>query len=742
MHSVAPLCSRRAETRKLAEAIGWILDEYQAGRHSRQVENAAPALERMPGVQARSGDKGPVLDHNFVSHSPPVFKLSPKVGMLPRERTIWSRKIVPPGVCLADVGPRGRPGSPPHMDFRAVGAMHAGVQFSVLGPVRLHKQGVEEAAGQPRQCAVLASLLLRAGRPVSLSRLVEDVWGDEAPASAVGSVRTYVYRLRQALGDQGDSFVRLVDGGYLLHIRPDDLDLNRFKETTARAREARNSGDVTLAADLLSQSLGMWSGVALAGVPGPFASMQRGVLSELRLACTEEQLACQVEQGRYAEAAAELSALLVEHPLRERVCGLLMTALCGAGRQSEALTIYHTTSHLLRQRLGVSPSPELQQVHERILSGRLRLPQTASRPANGRTPASPRGLAQLPAALPSLVGREREQEQIERLVDDSEASSSVPICVVGGMAGVGKTAFATTVAHRLAERFPDGQLFANLHSVGPETKPRDPAGVLADFLQALGVRREDMPESSQARGRMFRGLLARRHVLVVLDDAWSTDQVRDLLPGSPGSMAIVTSRVQLHTLVASYQAVPLTLLPLDQADARSFLARRLGAARTAAEPEAVDRIIHFAGNLPLALANVAARAAYRPQMYLTSLADEYALSTDRVLDAFASSEDLALDVRASIARSYQRLDPEAAFLFRALSAWPEGIFTASAVADTVAQREQWVRQTLSRLIQAHLISEAGPGRYCWNRLVAAFALEQAESDRCHSSQWELPARGS
>ncbi|WP_234380794.1 AfsR/SARP family transcriptional regulator, partial [Streptomyces sp. NRRL F-5122] len=515
---------------------------------------------------------------------------------------------------------------------------------------------MEEVAGQPRQCAVLASLLLRAGRPVNLSTLVDDVWGDEAPPSAVGSVRTYVYRLRQSLGGLSDSCVRLIDGGYLLHIRPEALDLNRFKETAAKAREARSGGDLTLAADLLSESLGMWNGVALAGVPGPFAETQRGVLGELRLACAEEQLACEVERGNYAEAAAELSALLVEHPLRERVCGLLMTALYGAGRQSEALTIYHTTSHLLRQRLGVNPSPELQQVHERILSGRFQLPRTSHRLAEGRA-VSAQVPAQLPAALPALVGREKEQGQVERLAEDAQASSSVAICVVGGMAGVGKTAFATAAGHRLAERFPDGQLFADLHGAGPGLEPRDPGEVLAGFLHSLGVRPEAMPPSTQARGLMFRGLLAKRRMLVVLDNAAGTDQVKDLLPGSAGSMALITSRMQLHALVAAYQALPLTLLPLSQDEARSFLARRLGAARTAAEPEAVDRIIAFAGCLPLALANIAARAAYRPQMHLTSLADEYTPSTDNILDAFASDEDPTLDVRTSIARSYHRLDP-------------------------------------------------------------------------------------
>ncbi|WP_327592665.1 AfsR/SARP family transcriptional regulator [Streptomyces chartreusis] len=605
--------------------------------------------------------------------------------------------------------------------------MNTDIQFSVLGPVRLHKHGLEEAAGQPRQCAVLTSLLLRSGRPVSLSRLVEDVWGDEAPPSAIGSVRTYVYRLRRAMGERSDSSLNLVEGGYLLHIQPDTVDLNRFKEATAKAREARSTGDLDAAANLLSKGLAMWRGEALAGVPGPFAGQQRSVLGELRLACAEEQLACEVERGRYDEATAELSVLLAEHPLRERVCGLLMTALYGAGRQSQALTIYHTTSHMLRQRLGVSPSPELRQVHERILSGRFQPPRNTSRSADARHTASPQPLAQLPAALPNLVGREKEQEQVEHLITQAEASSSVAICVVGGVAGVGKTAFATTVAHRLANHFPDGQLFADLHGEEPGTETRDSAAVLADFLQSLEVRPEAVPETTEARGLMFRDLLAKRRMLIVLDNARNADQLKHLLPGNPGSMALITSRMQLHALVAAYQALPLTLTPLSQADARCFLARRLGSMRTTAEPEAVDRIIHLAGRLPLALANVAARAAYRPQMPLASLADEYAQPEQSALEAFTSEEEPVLDVRASIARSYRLLDPEAASLFRALSAWPGNAFATSDAARTAAQSERRVRQTLSRLVHAHLVSEIVPGKYNWNRLVAAFAAEQAGS---------------
>lgn len=190
-------------------------------------------------------------------------------------------------------------------------------------------------------------------------------------------------------------------------------------------------------------------------------------------------------------------------------------------------------------------------------------------------------------------------------------------------------------------------------------------------------------------------------------------------------MALVTSRMQLHALVAAYQALPLTLMPLSPADARSLLARRLGAARTAAEPEAVDRIIRLTGQLPLALANVAARAVYRPQLRLASLADEYEAPNHRTLDAFASDEDQALDVRASITRSYRLLDTETAALFRDLSACPNPLFAASQVADLAKRPEGRVREVLSRLIRAHLVSEVGPGRYSWNRLVAEYAAEQA-----------------
>ncbi|MER7742984.1 transcriptional regulator [Streptomyces sp. NPDC096538] len=582
--------------------------------------------------------------------------------------------------------------------------MCSDIQFSVLGPVRLLKQGVEKTAGQPRQCAVLAALLFRAGRPVSLSTLVGDVWGEEAPPSALGSVRTYVYRLRQALSEQSDRFIRLVNGGYLLHIEPDALDLNRFKQTVAMAREARSSGALTLAERLLSKALDMWHGDALTGVPGPFASTQRSVLGDLRLACAEEYMACQVGRGCYVEAAAELSTLLAAHPLRERVCGLLMTALYGAGRQAEALAAYQRTSNLLRQKLGLNPSPELQQVHKRILSGRWQLSQSTIRRSVGRT--THQVPAELPAALPHLVGRDKEQEQLERWVHETEASSPAAICVISGLAGIGKTAFAVSAGRRLARHFPDGQLFADLHGGGPESERRGRTEeVLADFLQSLGVPPKSVPETTQARGLLFQGLLARRRMLIVLDNAQSTDQLKDLLPQSPGSMALVTTRTQLRALVAAYQALPLTLLPLTRDAARSFLTHRLGTSRTEAEPETVDGIIQSAGGVPLALANIAARAIYRPQVPLANLTDEYIPSEDQALDTFNSEEDWVLNPSTSDPHSHCQQKPSTAPLLQPQRARPGAV----GAANSATPSQQRVRQTLLRLVHAGPVSEVASG---------------------------------
>lgn len=606
--------------------------------------------------------------------------------------------------------------------------MLANLQFSVLGPVRVRRGAVEEGAGQPRQCAVLASLLLHAGSPVSLPALVDDVWGDEAPASSVGSIRTYIYRLRQLLNTNGDDCIRLSDGGYSLQIEPDALDINRFRRLVSRARAARACGDLTQAAESYAEGLALWSGPALAGVPGPYAEAQRNLMGELRLASLEEQLACDLERGRYVETAAELSALFNEHPLRERLCELFMTALYGAGRQSEALTAYHSISHKLRERLGVTPSPGLRKLHQLILTNELKLPATDLGP--GHTPERLRTVltapVQLPADLPHFVGREEELERVSSMVQSGTPPSSMTTCVIGGMAGVGKTAFAVRLAHRMSEQFPDGQLFVDLGGFAPCGQAREPADVLKEFLGALGVPADRLPSSIRARAVLFRGLLANRRMMVVLDNVRSSDEVRDLLPGARGCMTIVTSRNQLRGLLATHQAVPLSLGPLSAADSWSLFAHGAGDARMAAGPAAAAEIVRLCGRLPLALSIIAARAAYRPSLSMERIAADMRAGVGP-LDAFVDVGEPGFDVRTVLSWSYEALDPDSARLFRLLSVLPGPDLTEAEVAAVAGRSLACVRPLLCRLAQSHLLTETSPGRYHRHELVLAYEAEAARA---------------
>lgn len=586
--------------------------------------------------------------------------------------------------------------------------------FSLLGPVRLRKGSVELSAGQPRQCAVATSLLLRGGTPASMSALVDDVWGDDPPSSALGSIRTYVYRLRRTLHSVDAGHIRLSEGGYSLHVDPDALDVNRFEGILARARAAQVAGDPARGSAYYAEGLALWRGAALAGVPGPYADVQRTRLEELRLASIEGRLTCDLERGLYADTAADLTALVAEHPLRERFSELLMIALYGSGRQAEALGVYHTISHALRENLGVSPSTELRKAHELILREELTLP----RPRVALSPSAP--LDQLPAELPHFVGRDAEFERVRQLVDSDNRTSSALTVVVGGMAGGGKTAFAIRLAHRLADRFPDGQLFADLHGFGPG-QAREPADVLADFLRALGVAADQIPAGAPGRAVMFRGILAERRIAVVLDNVGSSEQARDLLPGKGASMAIVTSRHELPGLLVTHQATPITLGPLSTQESERFLTGLFGA-RAAAEPSAIADIAGLCEGLPLALSVVGARASYRPTTPVAYLAADIR-SRRRPLDAFACEDDHSLDVRAALSWSVRTLSPDCARFLYALSGRPGDDLTAENVAAMLRWPVSTVEVALSRLVRVHLLRESEPGHYAMSGLVRAYAAE-------------------
>jgi len=329
--------------------------------------------------------------------------------------------------------------------------------------------------------------------------------------------------------------------------------------------------------------------------------------------------------------------------------------------------------------------------------------------------------AQLPLDVPGFAGRQVELARLDAvMVGVGERPAAVVVSALAGTAGVGKTALAVHWAHRVRDRFPDGQLYVNLRGFDPDGAVLDPGVALRGLLDALGVAPQRIPGELDAQAGLYRSLLAGRRMLILLDNARDADQVRPLLPGEPGSVVIVTSRNQLNGLIAAHAAHPVVLDLLTVDEARTLLARRLGASRIAAEPRAVDELINACARLPIALAIVAAHAAAHPSFPLATLCER--LRNAEGLDGFAGS-DAATDVRAIFSWSYRILSDDAARLFRLLGLHPGPDIAAPAAASLAGVPIQQARTLLAELTRAHLLSEHSPGRYTFHDLLRAFATE-------------------
>lgn len=644
----------------------------------------------------------------------------------------------------------------------------------MLGPVRAWHGNLELDLGSPQQRVVLAALLLRREQAVTLAELVDAVWGVEPPKAAAAVLRTYVSRLRKALepdrsaADPPRTIVSVGDG-YRAQAPEEALDLAVFERRIKDAAHASAAGDESAAARLLHEALDQWRGAALAGLAGPLAESERSRLAEKRLTVLEKRLDLDIRLGRHDEVVGELMSLTGEHPLREELCRLLMVALYRSGRQAEALEVYRRTRAVLVAELGVEPGPSVRDVHARILASdaslvpalspgipplhRKERPTTAAVGGARRTsaPGQPRSrkvtiprqrspydldgqapgtvhrpaarLAQLPADLTAFTGRRADLERVLSLLPPD--GSPAPL-TIGGMAGIGKTTLAVHLAHQVADRFPDGQLYVNLRGFDPAGSVMPPQEAIRILLDSLGVPPQRLPVGLEAQTALYRSMLAERRVLILLDNARDSEQVRPLLPGSPGCLAIVTSREQLTGLVAVEGAQPLTLDQLTAAEAHEFLARRLGTERLAKEPAAVAEIVALCAALPLALAVAAARAATHPDFPLSAIAEELRDGHDS-LDAFAG-DDITTDIRAVFSTSYEALSAPAARLFRllALHTGPDISAPAAAAVAGLALRE--TRGLLVELTRAHLLAERFPGRYTLHDLLRVYAAERVHAE--------------
>ncbi|MBP2336207.1 DNA-binding SARP family transcriptional activator [Saccharothrix coeruleofusca] len=587
--------------------------------------------------------------------------------------------------------------------------------FQVLGPLQVWDGHDWAAVRAPQQRVLLAVLLTEPGRAVSADRLVDAIWGDHPPRTALNTVQGYVVRLRRLLGDNGGA--RLVTRGaaYQLVVPEGQVDAAVFERCVESAQRELAAGELEAAVGRLAEGLRLWRGQAFQDVPASDAlAAEVTRLEQRRVTALELRLGAQVELGRHAEVVDELTRLVQRHPLREGLRALLMTALYRCGRRAEALAVYRAGRALLVSELGVEPGPQLRELERAVLADDLRL--LPSRPA-----ARPRAVpAQVPAGVSLFTGRAGQLRLLDRVVGQAHETGAVPIVVITGTPGVGKTALARHWAHRARDRFPDGQLHVDLQG-NATAPPTPPLTALSRLLRGLDVPPDRVPTDLEEAAALYRSELAGRRALVVLDDARDLEQVRPLLPGTPGCAVVVTSRGALTGLVArdGAHSVPLDVLTAEEA--RALLTGLLGARRARAEPEALVRLAELCAHLPLALRIAAANLITNPTGSLTSYTDR--LAGNR-LAALRVDGDEQTAVRTAFELSHAALGEPTRRLFALLGSFPGADFTAEAAAALSGDPVTEVAGLLDELAAAHMLTRPAPGRYGYHDLLRLFAREQ------------------
>ncbi|MGH3404852.1 MAG: AfsR/SARP family transcriptional regulator [Streptosporangiaceae bacterium] len=638
------------------------------------------------------------------------------------------------------------------------------MRFRILGPLEIWTAQGWSGIGASKWRALLAALLLNAGQVVSTDRLIADLWADRPPDRAANLISVYVLRLRRMMDDPQGQTLTTRAPGYQLRLDPDDLDAQSFETLAVQGRQALDEGDASRAVALLAEALGLWRGRALDGVPqSDLVLAEASRLEESRLDVLELRITADLRCGRAGQLVSELRRLISEHPIREGLWVLLLEALDLAGRRAEAIAAFSEARSAISDELGVDPGPELRRIYQRLLAADQAEPEASDgsgqpaapglRPgaeaaaraerdpdaglvADADTAAAgaggasePGGPAQLPADVADFTGREEHLLRLRQMLTPATSAANpaaVNIAGVVGTPGLGKTVLAVHAAHALRRSFPDGQLFVSL--LGASQQPAKSDEVLARLLRDLGVEPDRIPATLEERAALYRTRLTDRRVLIVLDDARDSAQVRPLLPGSASCAVIVTSRHWLSDLAGS-RLVDLDVLGDDEAE--EMLTRIIGEDRVVAEPEPVRDVLRACAGLPLAIRIAGARLAARRGWTVSTMARRLA-DERRRLDELTAGD---LAVRACFEVSFTSLPRSAApgavdpaRAFRLLGLWQGPYISLQAAAALLDEDEDRVADALEILVDAHLLESTSSDWYRFHDLLRTYAAERANAE--------------
>jgi DNA-binding SARP family transcriptional activator/predicted transcriptional regulator len=582
---------------------------------------------------------------------------------------------------------------------------HRAIMLGLLGPLLLLRSGRQITPSAPKLRLVLSLLAVQANSVTRVDQLVEELWGESPPPSALTTVQTYIYQLRKLLklddrpsaSPEDDVRPALLShpGGYILRL-PDlaDVDANLFEQLARRGRGELLAAHAEAAAETFRDALALWRGNVLEGVPtGPVLYAHATRLEELRRSVLTLRIEADLQLGRHHELIGELNSMVAAEPTREDICAKLMIALYRSGRRVDALTVYQRMRTVLVDELGLDPAADLQRLHQLMLEANpeLDLPvrpvAVVAEPVVAAAPAP----AQLPADIPDFVGREAELTALTGLLTGDE---TVRVVNVVGRPGTGKNALVVRATREVRGNFPDGQLYADL--VGADGRPVPTAQVLGGMLRALGC--VDVPASTGEAALLFRSWTADRRLLVVLNKASDEHLPHHLFPTGSGSAVVVISRAPVAALSG---AVRLRVPALATAEAVELLASMIGQRRVDQERAAAVELAELADRLPLALRAVGARLAARPGWHLARLVERMRDETHRLSELSYGG----FDVLDRLADAYQTLSAQQRWVLRRLAAADGEPLTVAEIAKRASMSVAVVHDTLDELVDADLVEE-------------------------------------